>query len=55
MTFDSLLEEKTKEGKVQTFIPLLYLSNERKIVLEQDSHYGDIRVLPGEVLNADKA
>lgn len=53
VTFDTLLDTRTKEEKVLTFIPLLYLTNEKKIDLQQDGHFGDIRVVAGENINAN--
>ena len=42
--FSQLVENKTKEQKVYTFIPLLYLSNQRKIDLHQDEAFGEITI-----------
>ncbi|MBS3112747.1 segregation/condensation protein A [Candidatus Woesearchaeota archaeon] len=45
MTFTQLLpDEANKEDKVYTFIPLLHLSNQRKIDLEQKDHFGEIHI-----------
>jgi len=45
MGFSELLSEKaTKEEKIQTFIPLLHLTNERKIDLHQGEHFGEIGI-----------
>lgn len=44
LTFKKLVPTDTKEGKVHTFIPLLHLSNDRKIDLEQEEHFGEIRI-----------
>ncbi|HLC96331.1 MAG TPA: ScpA family protein [Candidatus Nanoarchaeia archaeon] len=45
LTFSQLLSDDSKEGKVYTFIPLLHLTNQRKIDLEQYQHFGDIEIL----------
>ena len=42
--FSTLTPNATKEDKVFTFIPLLHLTNERKIDLHQSEHFGDIRI-----------
>lgn len=42
--FSTLTPNATKEDKVFTFIPLLHLTNERKIDLHQTEHFGDIRI-----------
>jgi len=44
LTFSQLIPDDTKEGKVYTFIPLLHLTNQRKIDLEQYQHFGDIEI-----------
>ena len=38
-------EEPTKEDKVFTFIPLLHLTNQRKIDLNQENHFGEIEIV----------
>ena len=48
LTFTNLLRSGTKEERVYTFIPLLHLSNEGKVVLAQDQHLGDIFISLGE-------
>jgi len=48
LTFSSLLPSKKKEDKVYTFIPLLHLSNEGKIELEQKEHFGEINIAQPE-------
>ncbi len=45
VTFDSLVTEETKEEKVQTFIPLLHLDNQGKVILHQDEAFDDIKVV----------
>ena len=42
LNFTHLLNDDSKEEKVYTFIPLLYLDNQRKIDLTQQYHFGDI-------------
>ncbi len=45
LTFSQLLpKDASKEDKVFTFIPLLHLSNQRKIDLEQEQHFGEIDI-----------
>ncbi len=44
LTFDQLIPSDSKEDKVLTFIPLLHLSNQRKVDLEQERHFGEISV-----------
>ncbi len=45
LTFSQLIPDETKEGRVFTFIPLLHLTNQRKIDLEQYQHFGDIEII----------
>lgn len=42
--FSTLTPNSTKEDKIFTFIPLLHLTNERKIDLHQHEHFGDIHI-----------
>jgi segregation and condensation protein A len=45
LTFTKLLSDTpTKEEKVYTFIPLLHLSTQRKINLDQKEHFGEIGI-----------
>lgn len=44
LVFDNLLTSEVKSDKVSTFVPLLYLSNQGKIELFQESHFGDIEI-----------
>jgi len=44
LTFTELVPSKTKEDKIYTFIPLLHLSNHRKIELQQQKHFGEIGI-----------
>jgi segregation and condensation protein A len=46
LTFDQLMVGKSKEEKLSAFVPLLYLSNEQKLKLAQDGHYGAIQIMP---------
>ena len=46
LTFSKLIPEgATKEDKVYTFVPLLHLTNQRKIDLFQQQHFGDIDII----------
>jgi len=45
LTFSQLIPDDTREGKVYTFIPLLHLTNQRKVDLEQYQHFGDIEIM----------
>ena len=45
LTFSKLLPSESKEDKVHTFIPLLYLAQQNKIELVQETHFGEIEVL----------
>ena len=45
MTFSKLLPSQTKEDKISTFIPLLHLTTQRKIDIEQQEHFGEINIL----------
>ena len=44
LTFKELLPSESKQDKVYTFIPLLHLSNQQKVDLEQAEPFGDIHV-----------
>ncbi|MBI5002151.1 segregation/condensation protein A [Candidatus Woesearchaeota archaeon] len=48
LLFSKLLKEGTKLEKVYTFIPLLHLSNEGKVNLQQEVHLGEIHITLGE-------
>ena len=50
LTFSRLVPSKTKEDKIYTFIPLLHLTTQRKVHLEQKEHFGEIEIM----LNAKK-
>ena len=44
LLFSELLPSNKKEDKVLTFVPLLHLTNERKVDLEQKEAFGEIFV-----------
>tara|TARA_Y100000310_G_C20573488_1_gene759262 strand:- start:236 stop:1027 length:792 start_codon:yes stop_codon:yes gene_type:complete len=44
LVFSNLIPSDKKEDKVLTFIPLLHLTNQRKIDLFQSQHFEDIQV-----------
>jgi chromatin segregation and condensation protein Rec8/ScpA/Scc1 (kleisin family) len=44
LTFSSLVPTKNREDKVYTFIPLLHLTNEGKVELDQKEHFGEIEI-----------
>lgn len=44
MTFSQLIPSQSKDDKVTTFIPLLHLSQQRKIDLEQEEPFGEIGI-----------
>lgn len=44
LTFSRLIPSPSKEDKVLTLIPLLHLSTQRKIDLEQKEHFGEIEI-----------
>lgn len=45
LTFNQLIPSKSREDQVYTFIPLLHLTNQRKIDLNQQEHFGEIEIL----------
>jgi len=45
LTFSKLIPSDSKEDKVLTFIPLLHLTQQRKIDLFQKEHFGEIEIL----------
>jgi len=53
--FSQLIESKTREQKIYTFIPLLYLSNQRKIDLQQDTAFGEITITEAKPDEAESA
>jgi len=45
LTFSKLVPSNSKEDKIYTFVPLLYLTTQRKIDLFQQKHFGEIDVI----------
>jgi len=45
LTFTELVPSERKEDKIQTFIPLLYLDNQKKINLNQEKQFGEINIM----------
>ncbi len=45
LTFSQLVPSQKKEDKIFTFIPLLHLTNQRKVNLEQKEHFGEIEII----------
>ncbi|OYT32889.1 hypothetical protein DRJ22_00510 [Candidatus Woesearchaeota archaeon] len=54
ITFKKLLKSNEKKEKVYTFIPLLYLSNQNKIKIQQEKPFGEIHITARGGINADK-
>jgi len=54
LTFSQLVPSKTKEDKIYTFIPLLHLTNQRKVNLEQKEHFGEIEIMLRTEKEVDK-
>ena len=44
LTFTELVSSDKKEDKIMTFIPLLYLSNQQKIDLNQEKPFAEIHI-----------
>lgn len=44
LTFNELVNSDRKEDKILTFVPLLHLSNQNKVDLNQQEHFGDIYI-----------
>lgn len=44
LTFSKLIASDSRDDKIFTFIPLLHLTNQRIIELEQTEHFGDIHI-----------
>jgi len=57
VTFSQLLPSESKEDKIYTFVPLLHLSNQRKVDLHQEEHFGEINIMlnKGEKKIEDKS
>jgi segregation and condensation protein A len=49
LKFTDLVPGETKQDKVYTFIPLLHLSSQQKVELEQPEPFGEIRIKVQEV------
>jgi segregation and condensation protein A len=45
LTFSQMVPSGLKKDMVYTFIPLLHLSNQRRVDLEQEHHFGEIGVV----------
>ncbi len=45
LTFKKLLPSESREDKVHTFIPLLYLAQQSKIELVQETPFGEIEIM----------
>lgn len=54
LTFSMLVPSEKKEDKVFTFIPLLHLSNQNKVELEQKEHFGEIEIYISSKRQVDK-
>ena len=54
LTFSKLIPSDTKEDKIYTFIPLLHLTNQRKIDIEQYQQFGEIEVILKQKMEVDK-
>ena len=48
MQFSQLIPSDSKEDKIFTFIPLLHLTNQQKVSMEQEYHLADIEVYVSE-------
>jgi len=44
LTFDRLAPSDSREDRINTFVPLLYLCNHEKLDLLQDEHFGEIEI-----------
>jgi len=45
LTFSQLVPSKTKEDKIFTFIPLLHLTTQGRVTLNQEQHFGEIEII----------
>ena len=52
--FSQLTPSEAKEDKVFTFVPLLHLTNQRKIDLHQHEHFGEIEIMLASKKEVDK-
>jgi len=53
VTFSQLTPDSSRKEKLYTFIPLLHLSNDRKIDLWQKRHFGEIEILLAHGFSAE--
>lgn len=44
LTFTQLVKSDRKEDKIATFVPLLHLDTQRRILLNQEEHFGEISI-----------
>ena len=44
LTFRELVPSDNKNDKISTFVPLLHLSNQEKVDLDQKEHFGEIHI-----------
>ncbi|MCS7134397.1 MAG: segregation/condensation protein A [Candidatus Pacearchaeota archaeon] len=44
--FSELLSTKSREEKIMTFVPLVFLDNQKRIWLEQKEPFGEIEIFP---------
>ena len=42
--FSELIEDDKRENKIAIFVPLMYLSNQQKVDLNQREHFSDIEI-----------
>ncbi len=54
LKFNDLLSNDSKKEKIYTFIPLLHLSNQQKVELEQAEPFGEISIRIVEGKNVDE-
>ena len=54
LTFSQLVPSNKKEDKIYTFIPLLHLTTQRKVNLNQKEHFGEIEIMLNTQKEIDK-
>lgn len=54
LKFSSLIPSNERTDKIHTFVPLLHLSNQQKIDLFQQKHFGDIDIMLRTKQEVDK-
>ena len=54
LTFSTLVPSDSREDKIYTFIPLLHLTNQRKIDIEQYQAFGEIEIMLRQKVEIDK-